>query len=207
MFTALPPVTRALILANIVVFLLQYVAREPLFAFFALWPIGVAFRPWQLVTYAFLHENFLHIFFNMFALFMFGPSLENYWGSRRFLIYYMASVLAAGATQLAIQYVTERGYATIGASGGVFGVLLAFAIFFPRQRLMLLFPPVPLPAWLFVTLYGVLELILGVTGTQAGIAHFAHLGGMLGGALTLCYWWAAGTFPPRYRRGRDRGQA
>jgi membrane associated rhomboid family serine protease len=207
MFTALPPVTRALILANIVVFLLQHVAREPLLALFALWPIGIAFRPWQLVTYAFLHENFLHIFFNMFALFMFGPSLENYWGSRRFLIYYMASVLAAGATQLAIQYVTERGYATIGASGGVFGVLLAFAIFFPRQRLMLLFPPVPLPAWLFVTLYGALELVLGVTGTQAGVAHFAHLGGMLGGALTLCYWWAAGTFPQRYRRGRDRGQA
>jgi membrane associated rhomboid family serine protease len=159
---------------------------------FALWPIGPLFRPWQLVTYAFLHGSIAHIFFNMFALFMFGRPLEEYWGSRRFMTYYMASVLAAGATQLAVQYLSGMTYETIGASGGVFGILLAFAMFFPRQRIILLLPPIPMPAWLFVTLYGVLELVLGVTGTQEGVAHFAHLGGMLGGALMLLYWRATG---------------
>jgi membrane associated rhomboid family serine protease len=193
MFASLPPATRVLIVINIVVFLLQHLAWEPFLQLFALWPIGPLFRPWQLVTYAFLHGSMAHIFFNMFALFMFGRALEEYWGSRRFMTYYMASVLAAGATQLAVQHGTGTTYETIGASGGIFGILLAFAMFFPRQRIILLFPPIPLPAWLFVTLYGALELILGVTGTQEGVAHFAHLGGMLGGAVVLLYWRASGT--------------
>jgi membrane associated rhomboid family serine protease len=192
MFASLPPATRAIILVNIAVFLLQQLAGNLMLELFALWPIGPLFRPWQLVTYAFLHGSIAHIFFNMFALFMFGRPLEEYWGSRRFMTYYMASVLAAGATQLAVQYLSGMTYETIGASGGVFGILLAFAMFFPRQRIILLLPPIPMPAWLFVTLYGVLELVLGVTGTQEGVAHFAHLGGMLGGALMLLYWRATG---------------
>lgn len=192
MFASLPPATRAIILVNIAVFLLQQLAGNLMLELFALWPIGQLFRPWQLVTYAFLHGNIAHIFFNMFALFMFGRPLEEFWGSRRFMTYYMASVLAAGATQLCVQYLSGMAYETIGASGGVFGILLAFAMFFPRQRIILLLPPIPMPAWLFVTLYGVLELVLGVTGTQEGVAHFAHLGGMLGGALMLLYWRATG---------------
>jgi membrane associated rhomboid family serine protease len=192
---ALPPVTRAIIIANVVVFLLQFVAGNLLLSLFALWPVGdTLFQPWQLLTYSFLHAGFLHIFFNMFALYMFGTPLEAFWGSRRFAFYYVACVLTAAATELAVQNATEVGGPVLGASGGVFGLLLAFAWYFPKQRLMLLFPPIPMPAWLFVTIYGAFELVLGVTGAQPGVAHFAHLGGMLGGALAILYWRARGRF-------------
>jgi rhomboid family protein len=201
MFASLPPVTRAVILANILVFLLQQVAGNALTALFALWPLGDPyFQPWQLLTYSFLHDGQLarfeiaHIFFNMFALFMFGRPLEHFWGSRRFGIYYLVCVLSAGMTELVVENATETGGPVIGASGGVFGLLLAFAWYFPKQRLLLLFPPIPMPAWLFVTLYGALELVLGVTGAQAEVAHFAHLGGMLGGALSILYWRMKGRF-------------
>lgn len=198
MFPSLPPVTRTILLANVAVFLLQQVARDKLLEFFALWPLGhPLFMPWQLLTYAFLHEGMPHIFFNMFALYMFGGPLEQFWGGRRFAIYYLVSVLAAAATELAVQVASNVGEPVIGASGGVFGLLLAFAWYFPRQRLMLLFPPIPMPAWLFVTLYGVLELVLGVTGSQEGVAHFAHLGGMLGGALIILFWRMRGRFEAR----------
>jgi len=194
MFAYLPPATRGLILVNVAVFLLQLAAGPRVLALFALWPLSTQqFEPWQLLTYAFLHGNVAHIFFNMFAVFMFGRALEEYWGSRRFVTYYFASVLAAGATQLAVQQAAGTASETIGASGGVFGLLLAFAWYFPRQRIILLFPPIPMPAWVFVTFFGVLELFLGVTGRQADVAHFAHLGGMLGGALMLLYWRAGGT--------------
>jgi membrane associated rhomboid family serine protease len=187
--SALPPATRAIIAVNVVAFLLQQVYGNSMVALFALWPLGSPlFQPWQLVTYAFLHGNLAHIFFNMFALFMFGRALEYFWGSRRFTIFYLACVIAAAATQLLTASLAGSIEATLGASGGVFGLLLAFAMYFPRQRITLLFPPIPMPAWLFVTLYGVLELVLGVTNTQAGVAHFAHLGGMLGGALVILYW-------------------
>ena len=192
---ALPPVTRAIIIANVVVFLLQMVTGTTLDDLFALWPVGTPyFEPWQLLTYGFLHEGFAHIFFNMFALYMFGAPLEMFWGGRRFAFYYTACVLTAAATELIVQNATEAGGPVVGASGGVFGLLLAFAWYFPKQRLMLLFPPIPMPAWLFVTLYGGIELVLGVTGAQPGVAHFAHLGGMLGGALAILYWRARGRF-------------
>jgi membrane associated rhomboid family serine protease len=192
---ALPPVTRAIIIANVVVFLLQFVAGNLLLSLFALWPVGdTLFQPWQLLTYSFLHAGFLHIFFNMFALYMFGTPLEAFWGSRRFAFYYVACVLTAAATELVVQNGTEVGGPVLGASGGVFGLLLAFAWYFPKQRLMLLFPPIPMPAWLFVTIYGGVELVFGVTGVQPGVAHFAHLGGMLGGALSILYWRSRGRF-------------
>jgi rhomboid family protein len=189
MFPVLTPATRAIILVNVLVFLLELAAFRPMLLHFALWPPGPdsLFRPWQLVTYAFLHEGIAHIFFNMFALYVFGPALEQYWGARRFVGYYFVCVLAAGATQLAVEHLAGDGGATIGASGGIFGILLAFAILFPRVRLLLYFA-IPVPAWLFVSGYAVLELVFGVTGTEAGIAHFAHLGGMLGGALMMLYW-------------------
>jgi membrane associated rhomboid family serine protease len=193
MLKTLPPASRAIIAANVIAFLLQLYIGEALLQQFALWPLGTLFQPWQLVTYAFLHGSFAHIFFNMFALFMFGPPLEYFWGSRRFAVYYFACVIAAGATQLWTSVLANSMEATVGASGGVFGLLLAFALYFPRQRITLLFPPIPMPAWLFVSLYGVLELVLGVTNTQAGVAHFAHLGGMLGGALVILYWRARRT--------------
>ncbi len=208
MFTSLPPVTRALILANIAVSLLQQFAGELLGDLFALWPLGHPyFHPWQLLTYAFLHSGDLlhfditHILFNMFALFMFGSPLERYWGSRRFALYYTVSILSAAATQLAVQNATGGGEPVIGASGGVFGLLLAFAWYFPRERLIFVFFPVPMPAWLLVTIYGAGELYMGVAGVQSDVAHFAHLGGMLGGALAILYWRMRG----RFEKGEEPG--
>ena len=188
MFRSVPPATRAIIIANVVVFLLQQITPPAIVDQFALWPPGRLFEPWQVVTYAFLHAGYMHIFFNMFALYMFGGALEDFWGPKRFVMFYFASVLAAAATELLVLSQSKVLEPVIGASGGVFGLLLGFAWFFPRQRLMLLFPPIPMPAWLFVTLYGGLELVLGVTGAQDSVAHFAHLGGMLGGAIMILLW-------------------
>lgn len=191
----MPPVTTALIVANVIGFLLQS-ALPGIVGPFALWPLGsgaatggqVDFAPWQLVTYAFLHGGLLHLGFNMLALYMFGGAIERVFNERRYIAYYFVCVLSAGLTQLIFAAVTGEVYPTIGASGGVFGLLLAYAIYFPNNRVMLLFPPIPLPARVFVFLYAVLELYLGVTGTQEGVAHFAHLGGMVGGYAMLRFW-------------------
>ena len=193
MFPSLPPATRALILINVAVFLLQQVARAFMEQWFALWPLGSGlFHAWQLITYAFLHGSLAHIFFNMFALWMFGTEIERYVGPRRLLICYFASVVTAALTQLLVPalFGAPPGI-TLGASGGVFGLLLAYAIMFPTRKIILLFPPIPMPAWLFATIFTCIELFLGVTGTLSGITHFAHLGGMIGSALVVMQWrWA-----------------
>lgn len=195
MAAKIPPATRALILVNVAAFVLQQFIGIALQELFALWPHSSGlFRPWQLITYAFLHGSVAHIFLNMFALFMFGRSLELYWGARRFVIYYGVCVLAAALTQLAVEGTGGLQEPVLGASGGVFGVLLAFAWYFPKQRLILIPIPIPLPAWLFVTLYALVELVFGITGTEQGVAHFAHLGGMLGGMLCILYWRARRRF-------------
>jgi len=183
----MPPATQALLIANIGIYLLQLLTDNTLIFWFALWPIGDGlFAPWQLVTYSFLHGGLAHIFFNMYALFMFGGEIERLFGARWYLIFYGVCVVSAAIAQLSVAALTNSPpYPTIGASGGVFGLLLAFGMYFPRRRLMLIFPPIPMPAWLFVTLYGVLELFLGVTGAAPGVAHFAHLGGMVGGWLMI----------------------
>ncbi len=198
---AIPPTTQALIIVNVLFYLLQLVTGNLLTQLFGLWPLssGVAgsfddtsqFQIWQLVTYSFLHDNrnVSHLFFNMLALFMFGSDIERLWGSRRYLTYYFVCVVSAALAQLLVAGMSGGvPYPTIGASGGVFGLLLAFGMMFPRRMVILLFPPIPMPAWLLVTLYGALELLLGITGTQAGVAHFAHLGGMAGGFLMIQYW-------------------
>ena len=190
----MPPVTTALIVANVAMFLLQSLAPQIIVPF-ALWPLatsgtglGASFAPWQIVTYAFLHGSLLHLGFNMFALYMFGSAIEQVFGTRRYLVYYFVSVVSAAITQLIVAMLLHGVYPTIGASGGVFGLLLAYAIYFPRNRVMLLFPPVPMSARTFVVVYAVIELLLGVTGAQASVAHFAHLGGMIGGYLLLRFW-------------------
>lgn len=200
MFTMLPPVTRFILLANGIAFLLQLYLGESFTERFALQPLGPLFAPYQVVTYAFLHDTrvLAHLFFNMLAVFMFGSPLERLWGSRRFLVFYLASVLGAAAAQLIVTQISGTPYYTVGASGGVFGLLFAFALNFPRQRIILLFPPIPMPAWLFVTLYGIAELAFGLTNTLPGIAHFAHLGGLVGGALVILFWRLQG--PPIARR-------
>ena len=185
--------TTALIAANVAVFLLEQIAPGLVFAF-ALWPLGTGqaggpgFAPWQLVTYAFLHGSVLHLAFNMFALYMFGGMVERVFGTRRYLIYYFVCVVSAALTQLVFSALSGGVYPTVGASGGVFGLLLAYALYFPNNRVMLLFPPIPMRARTFVLFYAGIELFLGVTGTQEGVAHFAHLGGMIGGFALLRYW-------------------
>lgn len=182
----MPPATQALIISCVAVFFAQSMFDLDSFA---LWPIGSGqFLPWQLLSYAFLHGGLSHLVFNMFGLWMFGAELERVWGSRRLLVFYTASVLGAAATQLAVAAWSGSMVPTIGASGGLFGLLLGFAMLFPHRKIVPLIPPIPMPAWLFVLLYGLVELGLGVTGSLNGVAHFAHLGGIAGGWLTLRYW-------------------
>ena len=202
----MPRATQAIIAVNAVVFFLQRMVGDSATVLFALWPLGpsvfgpdVGFAPWQLVTYGFLHGGFTHIFFNMFAVYMFGSTLEQFFGTRFYVLLYFASVVTAGIVQLGVNELLGSPYPTLGASGGVFGLLLAFGMYFPHQRIMLIIPPIPMPAWVAVTAYGALELFLGVTGTQAGVAHFAHLGGMLGAFLLIQ--WRRGK-PPFAKRRR-----
>jgi membrane associated rhomboid family serine protease len=163
---------------------------------FALWPLQpidghVYFQFWQILTYAFLHDttHITHLLFNMIGLWMFGAEVERAVGAPRLLSCYFASVVTAALSQLIIpSLLGGEPSPTIGASGGVFGLLLAYAFLFPRRKVIPLFPPIPMPAWLFAALYAGLELVLGVTGSQAGVAHFAHLGGMIGSAIVIMQW-------------------
>jgi membrane associated rhomboid family serine protease len=196
MRVAMPPATRALLILNVAIFAVQSLTGNLLLGPFALWPPASpqypgapSFELWQLLTYGFLHGGLTHLFFNMFALYMFGGEIERMLGTRRFVTYYLVCVVGAAVAQLVVvSNANLPPVPTVGASGGVFGLLLAFGMAFPQRRIMLLFPPIPMPAWLFVTLYGLLELYLGVTGSGQGVAHFAHLGGMVAGYALLVHW-------------------
>ena len=190
---------RPLLIANGLVFVLQMLlgaAMRP----FELWPLDsgndpfgpTGFLPWQLLTYGFMHGSIAHLLFNMLALAMFGAPLEHVWGNRRFLTYFLTCIVGAAVCQLLVGAWTMaqggEAYPTVGASGGIFGLLLAYGMLFPQQRVMLLIPPIPMKARTLVIVYGVAELLLGITGTMPGVAHFAHLGGMLFGWLVIRYW-------------------
>jgi len=192
--------TRILIGINVAVFVVEALTGPRLLASFALWPVGhfvvpqfdipVGFKIWQLITCGFLHANFLHLAINMYALWMFGSDVERTVGTRHYLTLYFASLLCSSVTQLlVVSMMTSSGvYPTVGASGAIFGVLLAFGLLFPRRTIVLLIPPIPMPAIVFVILYALLELFSGVFGTNQGVAHFAHLGGMVGAYFTLRHW-------------------
>lgn len=197
------PIVGGLLLLNIGIYVLLPQAMSwEIYQQFALWPLaggltGVwpdwagRFAVWQLVTYGFLHGGFFHLFFNMFALWMFGSVLEQVWGASRFLFFFLFCVVGAGLVQLfvATQALGSGSlYPTVGASGGVFGVLLAFAMLFPNQQLRLLIPPVAIKAKYLVILYGAFTLYAGVSGSLGGVAHFAHLGGMVFGFFLVQYW-------------------
>ena len=187
---SLPPVTRYILIINGVIWLTCYLFRQAwLINYLALWPIhsGV-FNPYQLVTYMFTQIDPGHLFVNMLAVFMFGRSLEHYWGSKRFLTYYMVTGIGAGLIQLLVCYLQGSFVPTIGASGSVFGLLLAFGMLFPNAMVYLFFA-IPVKAKYMVIGYGVLAFFLGVSN-RAGdnIAHFAHLGGMLFGIFMILYW-------------------
>jgi len=193
-----PPLVMNLIIINVLVFMAQsYLPADtvmPLANRLALYSSAELFRPWQLVTYMFMHASWPHLFFNMFALWMFGRILEYDLGTKRFIIFYFVSGIGAGLTQLLI---SSAAAVTVGASGAIFGVLLAFGMLHPNDRIMLLFPPIPMKAKYFVIGYGALELIIGISNPGGSIAHFAHLGGMLWGWLLLVYW---------RRRARQKAQ-
>ncbi len=183
----MPPITRALLLACVGMFCLQQLA--PLMTIWlALFPIGSgAFYPWQLISYAFLHGDVMHLFFNALGLWMFGSELERVWGTKRYVQLLLVSVLAAAALQLLVTAGLDSPRPTVGASGALFGLLLSFGMLFPDRIIMPLFPPIPMKAKVFVAVFGALELVLGLTG-GGGVAHFAHLGGMLGAYLLMQYW-------------------
>jgi membrane associated rhomboid family serine protease len=199
------PVIKVLLILNTALFVAEQFIGYWLIAYFGLWPAAVPlsampdpglqpifeFFPWQLLTYAFLHGSLLHLFLNLYPLWMFGSQIEYAWGRRRFIRYYLICAIGAGLIQLVVSsYAAQTGsiYPTIGASGAVFGILLAFGMMFPNSRLMVIFLPFPIKAKWFVISYGVIELWAGVTGTQQGVAHFAHLGGIVVGLVLIQYW-------------------
>ena len=213
---ATTPVVTALLVVNGLVYFWQMTGANAPIALLALWPLGTPevassamgltevpqFQIWQLVTYGFLHGGLFHLFANMFALWMFGVQIESLWGSRPFLLYYFVCLVGAGLIQLGVASMAAEQtgiYPTVGASGAVFGILLAFGMMFPNQMVVLLFPPIPMKAKWFVILYGAFELWAGVTGTIAGVAHFAHLGGMAFGLLMILYWRGRLPVKPRHR--------
>ncbi len=183
------PISYILIGICVVMFVLQNISNPYLFSPLALWAVQTdSFYPWQLVTYGFLHGSMTHLFFNMLALYMFGSQLEMSWGKQRFALYYITCLVGAGLTQLVVNLGDPAGGVTIGASGAVFGLLLAYGLRYPNNTIMLLIPPIPIKAKYFVWIYGALELYLGVSGRAPGIAHFAHLGGLLFGFILLWQW-------------------
>ncbi|MGN0232036.1 MAG: rhomboid family intramembrane serine protease [Muribaculaceae bacterium] len=237
--SSIPTVTKNLIIINALVWLATIVLPKWLgidlveYCGLHYW-LASDFNPAQLVTYMFMHDpnGFMHLFFNMFSLFIFGRILEQVWGSKRFLFYYLSTGLGAGLIQEitwmltatssfvlidgngfeamsgteAITYALSHGIdvgayynsmITIGASGAVFGILLAFGMMFPNAPMYLMFIPIPIKAKYLVIGYGAFELMFGVAGIQQGVAHFAHLGGMLVGFLILLYWKKKGVFGGR----------
>ena len=198
----MPPVTKALMLICTAVFFIQMLLpMVPLEALFALWPLSSGnFWPWQLVSYAFLHGDMGHLLFNMLGLWMFGAELERLWGRNRYLQMLLASVVAAALAQLLVTMLTGSRSPTVGASGALFGLLLSFGMLFPDRIIMPLFPPIPMKARTFVMVFGGLELLFGLSGSS-GVAHFAHLGGMLGAWLMISWWRGKLPFggPPRRR--------
>jgi len=224
----LPPATKALILVCVAMFCIDQFL--PLGPALALWPVDSGrLMPWQPVTYALIHADLSHLFFNMLGIWLFGSEVERLWGRNRYLQFILVSVLTAAAAQLIVTAVIGSHAATVGASGALFGLLLAYALVFPRRQFdlvgflpMLLLmvpssvinligfalffmlltnrqavpiPPLPIPAMTMVAIYGAIELVLGMF-FRTGIAHFAHLGGMLGGWLLIRYWRSGG---PRRR--------
>ena len=216
MFQNIPKVTRNLLIINIILFVATLINQDFMVRNFALfYPASQYFRPWQIITHMFMHGGIWHIVFNMYALVMFGSILERTIGEKKFLILYFVCGLGAVALHLGVQYIQAQtflagiakgtanaaaNYAalkmtpTLGASGAIYGLLIAYAMQFPDARLSLIFLPVTsMSSKTWVIIFAVIELLTGITGTVSGVAHFAHLGGMLFGWLLIRYWKKKGT--------------
>ncbi|MCQ2169866.1 MAG: rhomboid family intramembrane serine protease [Bacteroidales bacterium] len=200
-----PAATRNIIIINIVVFAATWLGERLLNSdvmgrIFALYPIqSHYFHWWQFITYMYMHGGFWHILFNMYTLYIFGCVVENIIGTKKFITFYTICGVGAAALHLLVQSLTNDFAPTVGASGSIYGVLIAFAILFPESRLTLLFPPVTLSAKWMVIIFAVIELTTGITGAAANVAHFAHLGGMLIGWLLIIYWKGKGTLFDKQR--------
>ncbi len=205
-----PPAVKSLIIINVLVFLMYLLNKEFMIVNFALfYPTSQYFKPWQLITYMFMHGGFWHILFNMYTLFIFGSVLERVWGSKKFLLFYFVTGLGAAACQYGVQWIEMKVYMsqlaqgsyaaatainalkmtpTVGASGAIYGLLLGYGMLYPDSVLTLIFPPISLKAKWFVLIFAAIELLTGLTGVGGNVAHFAHLGGMLFGWLLMLYW-------------------
>ena len=208
--SSLPPVTKNLIIINVIIFLATLVNENFMIGTFALfYPTSPYFHWWQVVTHMFMHGGFWHIFFNMYTLLIFGCVVERFIGAKKFLLFYFICGFGAVALHLGVEYLQMQSYMngaamgnataiqqieaikmtpTVGASGAIYGVLMGYAMLFPESRMTLLFPPVTLSAKWMVVVFAAIELGTGVTGWASGIAHFAHLGGMLIGWLMILWW-------------------
>ena len=195
-----PDVTRNIIIINIIVFAATWLSESVMHSYvltgtFALYyPGSRFFRIWQPLTYMFLHGGFFHILFNMYTLYIFGSVVERIIGEKKFLIFYILCGLGAAATQIGVQALEGgSGIPTVGASGAIYGLLIAYAMLFPDNRLTLIFPPVSLKSKWMVVIFAVVELLFSISGSSDGVAHVAHLGGMLFGWILIKYWRSAGT--------------
>ena len=193
------PIVKHFIIINVIMFALTLLAEHFMLEKFALFYFNSPFfKPYQLISYIFMHGGFMHILFNMYSLYIFGSVLESVWGGKKFFIYYMVTGIGAALFHLFITYLRiESGVLDpylasiipmVGASGAIYGLLLAYGVLFPNNVLTLFFPPVSLKAKYMVFVFGGLEFLLGVGGSGDGVAHFAHLGGMLFGFVILMIW-------------------
>ena len=221
MLDNVPKVTRNLLIINVLMFIGFLLNQEKMTTVFALfYPASPYFHWWQYITHMFMHGGWWHIFFNMYTLFIFGSVLERIIGEKKFLIFYFVCGLGAAALHTGVEYLQAQSYMaqiaqgntaamhayqtlkmtpTVGASGAIYGLLIGYAMLFPNAQLTLIFPPITLTAKWWIIIFAVIELVTGVTGMAAGIAHFAHLGGMLFGFLLIRYWRKKGTlFPSGY---------
>ena len=208
--SSIPTAVKNIIIINVLVMIMISLNREFMFEKFALfYPTSPFFHWWQPVTHMFMHGGFGHLFFNMYTLFIFGTVLERVWGPKKFLIFYFATGLGAAAVHLGVDWIQVQNWVqqaaegshsalisihqlkmtpTVGASGAIYGVLMGYAMLFPDSIMTLIFPPISMKAKWFVLIFAAIELITGITGTGAGIAHFAHLGGLIFAFILLMYW-------------------
>ena len=184
-----PKAVKHIILINVLMLVLTYLNNPLMSKWFALNPISFIWKPWQLVTYMFMHGGFGHLFFNMYTLFIFGSVLENVWGTKKFLTFYFVTGIGAALVNIGVQYLTGSFALTVGASGAIYGILMGYAMLYPDSRLTLLFPPVSMKAKWFVLIFAGIELLLGISNNPAdNVAHFAHLGGLIFAFLLIMFW-------------------
>ena len=215
-----PPVVKNIILINVVVSLFTYFTGDFMYKYFALYYVeSELFSPYQIISHMFMHGGFWHLFFNMYTLYFFGRVLEERWGAKKFLIFYFVTGLGAALVHTGVEWiqmhhwmgqVAEGSMAaqakihalkmtpTVGASGAIYGVLMGYAMLYPDSIMTLVFPPISMKAKWFVLIFAAIELLTGVTGTGGGIAHFAHLGGLIFGFLLIMYWKKKRTLYSRY---------